>query len=136
MKKLERIHILSRAENLQSLRKFVYDFLSGLGCKDESVKEIVLAVNEACMNVIQHAYKNSDDGEIILEFYKNKNELMMRVIDYADQVDLSLIKSRNLDDIRPGGLGVHLISRLMDSVEYKHLPHESGNFLEMHKKIF
>ncbi len=136
MKKLERIHVLSNVEKLQPLRQFVQNILSDFGCSDSNVKDIVLALNEACMNVIQHAYHNIGDGEIVLEFYKDKKELVVRVIDYADKVDLNLIKSRNLDDVRPGGLGVHFISQLMDCVEYRHLPGEVGNVLEMRKQVF
>ena len=136
MIKLERIHILSRTEKLQPLRQLVHGILGKLECSDEHIQAIVLAVNEACMNVIQHAYHNRDDGEIIIEFYKENNELIIRIIDYADKVDMNLIKSRNLDDVRPGGLGVYFISQLMEHVEYKNLSSETGNLLEMRKHIF
>lgn len=118
MIRLERIHILSRADMLQPLRDFVRQLAKKQGCCDESLDCFVMAINEACMNVIQHACNGHEDEEIVIEFWKDEEELMIQVIDYAEKVDLDSIKSRDLEDIRPGGLGVHIIQQVMDSVEY------------------
>ncbi len=141
MKRLERLHILSKADKLQPLRVFVERLLTGMGCAEGGVQETILAINEACMNVIQHAYHGYDEGEIIIELYKSDADLIVRIIDFSEDVDLEKIKSRDLDEVRPGGLGVHFISQLMDSVEYKNTffsdsQNKTGNQLEMCKKIF
>ncbi|HED36231.1 MAG TPA: ATP-binding protein [Gammaproteobacteria bacterium] len=141
MKRLERIHILSKADRLQPLRLFVERLLSGMGCADKDTRETVLAINEACMNVIQHAYHGDNEGEIIIEFYKSDFDLVVRMTDFSEAADLASIKSRDLDEVRPGGLGVHFISQLMDRVEYRNIHTEgsqnkAGNQLEMSKKIF
>ncbi len=135
MLRVERIHLLSRADMLKPLREFVHQLAKKQGCCEENIDSFVMAINEACMNVIQHAYKNKNNEEIIVEFYKQKNELIIKVIDFASCVDISQIKSRNLDDIRPGGLGVHIIKEAMDSVEYKHAINKKGNILEMRKQL-
>lgn len=101
----------------------------------EEVDKGVLAVNEACMNIIQHAYKPTEAGEIILEIYKNDEEILFRLTDFAQPVDVCTIKGRNWDDIRPGGLGVHFMCEGMDEIKYRHLPGGTGNILEMKKKL-
>ncbi len=120
---------------LKPLREFVRVLAKKQGCCDENLDCMVMAINEACMNVIQHAYKEKDDEEIIVEFWKDGKELIIKVFDFADQVNLDLIKSRDLEDLRPGGLGVHIIHQVMDWVEYKYNSNQSCNILEMHKKL-
>jgi len=135
MIRLERIHFLSKADKLQPLRKFVRELAVKQGCCDENLDCMVMAINEACMNVMQHAYDGKDDGEIVIEFWKDEDELLIRIFDYAEKVDLDSIRSRDLEDVRPGGLGVHIIHQVMDSVEYKNQPGITGNVLEMRKQL-
>ncbi len=135
MKKIERIHFLSRAEQLAPLRQFVRDLARRQGCCEENLEHMVMAINEACMNVIQHAYHGKDDGEIVIEFWQDGNELLIRILDFAESVELENIQSRDLDDVRPGGLGVHLIHEVMDVVEYKNQIDSAGNVLEMRKTL-
>lgn len=135
MQRLERIHFLSRADKLKPVRDAVRDLAHRMGCSSENIDCMVMAINEACMNVMQHAYGERDDGEIILEFWKDGEDLLVRIHDFAPPVDRSTIRSRNLDDIRPGGLGVHLIHKVMDYVEYLDGQDGVGNMLEMRKRI-
>ena len=135
MIRLERIHLLSRADKLQPLRNFVRELAAQQGCCEENLDCMVMAINEACMNVMQHAYGGREDGEIIVEFWKDKGELLVRIYDFAEKVDLKGIKSRDLNEVRPGGLGVHIIHQVMDSVEYKNQTDSVGNVLEMRKQL-
>ena len=135
MLRLERIHLLSRPDMLKPLRKFVSEFAKKMNCCDESLDCLVMAINEACMNIMQHAYNERLDEDIIIEFWKDSGEIVIKIIDFADAVDIESIKSRDLEDIRPGGLGVHLIKQTMDCVEYKHSSNDKGNVIEMRKKL-
>ena len=135
METLERIHFLSQAEKLKPVRKFVRSLADELGCSKEDIQSLVIAINEACMNIIQHAYLGREDGEIVLEFLKDDKGFIIRIYDFSETVNKKTIKSRNLDDLRPGGLGVHLIKKVMDQVEYMDGTDGVGNILEMHKKI-
>ena len=135
MQRLERIHFLSRADKLKPVREAVRDLAKRQGCSEENLDCMVMAINEACMNVMQHAYGEDDTGEIILEFWKDGDDLVIRIYDFAHKVDRSQIKSRPLEDIRPGGLGVHLIHKVMDRVDYLDTPDDNGNLLEMRKRI-
>ena len=59
-------------------------------------------------------------------------EILIR--DFGKQVDPALIKGRDLDDIRPGGLGVHIMESVMDQIEYT-CAEDSGMKLRMLKYI-
>ncbi len=125
----------ARPDALRPMRDQLRDSLHNHTRDQETVDTIVLAVNEACMNIIQHAYCAKSDGEIILEVQKLGNQLVFRITDFAPCVDKSNIKGRCLEDIRPGGLGLHFICEVMDSIDFTSLPASSGNVLEMKKRL-
>lgn len=132
---LAEIRFTSRPEELANLRKEVRKVLEKHGCNHDTIKNVVLGLNEACMNIIQHAYGEKHKGEIILEIIEVQGELIFRLTDFAETVDKSCIKSRDLSDIRPGGLGVHIINEVMDKTEFLDPPDGVGNVLEMKKKL-
>lgn len=135
MNRLERVHFLSRPDKLKPVRELVRQLARAQGCNESNLDCLVMSINEACMNVIQHAYQNDENGEIILEFWRDGNEMLIRIFDQGIKVDRSTIKSRDLDEVRPGGLGVHLMHKVMDSVDYLDAPEGIGNLLEMRKNI-
>ena len=134
-KRLLELHVPAVAERLSLVRAVVKRASETAGCSEGLCEQIVLAVNEACMNVIQHAYRGDASGEIVLEILKNNEELCFRIEDHAAPVDLERVRPRDLEDIRPGGLGVHFICEIMDDWKMGHLEGGRGNFLEMTKKI-
>jgi len=135
MQRIARIHFLSSPEQLRPVRDAVRQLAVEQGCSDKNLDCLVMAINEACMNVIQHGYANRNDGEMILEFWRDQDLLSIRLFDFAEPVDKASIKSRDLDDIKPGGLGVHIMQQVMDSVAYQHGPDGVGNMLEMRKRL-
>ena len=133
--KLCELRIPAVAKRLCLVRALVQRAVDESGCDSELGSQLVIAVNEACMNVIQHAYKGKGSGEIVLEIHNNGSHIFFRLLDNADPIDLDAVKSRELDDIRPGGLGVHFIREIMDEYEIGHRQGGVGNYLEMIKKI-
>jgi anti-sigma regulatory factor (Ser/Thr protein kinase) len=125
----------AEACELKEMRNTVRADLRYLVDSNDNLDRIVLAINEACMNIIQHAYRPQSQGEIQLQISSNQKEIVIRIIDSADHIDVSTIKSRALEDIRPGGLGVHFIRSVMDHVEYNHQDTGVGNILEMKKYL-
>ena len=125
----------SRASRLKLLRCLVRDAADMAGLDDEGVDAVVLAVNEACMNVIQHAYAMQPDGLIELAIYLDEKALVFQLRDFAAPVDPGTVTARDLEDVRPGGLGVYLIESLMDECTFMEPPEGGGNLLEMKKYI-
>ncbi len=101
---------------------------------EEECNALTIAVDEATSNIIRHTYKGRTDQLIIVNFKIFDDRLEICLRDFGDKVDPEKIKPRELDDIRPGGLGVHLIKSTMDSVVYDNTP-EVGNQLTMIKYI-
>lgn len=129
------LRIPARADRLSLVRALVQRAGEISGCNRELTERLVIALNEACMNVIQHAYKDNDSGEIMLKILNNGSHLTFRLTDFAAPIDLERVKPRDLDDLRPGGLGVHFIHEIMDECRLGHLEKGAGNYLEMKKKI-
>ncbi|MEM1330236.1 MAG: ATP-binding protein [Planctomycetota bacterium] len=90
-----------------------------MGFPESACSQIALAVDEALCNVIRHGYDSATDRPIWLRLWPEAgNGLRIMIEDEAKQVDPEKIQSRDLEDIRPGGLGVHIMHEVMDSVEF------------------
>ena len=135
MEKLFEFRFSAKAERLCEVRALVKKTAEVVGCCEELSDRLVIAVNEACMNVIQHAYGDDELGEIVVEMLNNEGKVHFRILDYAKPIDLKSVKPRNLDDLRPGGLGTYFIDEIMDECDRGHLEEGKGNYLEMIKKI-
>ncbi len=122
-------------EQLKSIREAVREAGLRAGCTSACVQDIVIAVDEACQNIIRHAYGAIAGGEIVLEIEVEGDHLVLWLTDFAPKVDESKVKSRDLDDVRPGGLGVHLIREIMDECGFAHSESEMGNVFRMTKRI-
>jgi anti-sigma regulatory factor (Ser/Thr protein kinase) len=102
----------------------------GFSARDTDL--LVLAIDEACTNVIRHAYRNSPDQRIVLTFMVDLDYLEIHIRDFGAASDPATFQSRNLDEVRPGGLGIHFIKSAVDKIEYEHPP-EGGMLLKMIK---
>ena len=129
------IRVDSRPETLRLVRAVVSEAAALCGCSENCVRDIVIAVDEACQNVIRHAYGGSPDGEILIDIRREDDRIAFNVIDFADPVDVSKVKPRSLEDLRPGGLGIHFISQCMDDARFRAPPEGAGNRLWMVKRI-
>jgi anti-sigma regulatory factor (Ser/Thr protein kinase) len=134
-KLISKFRFPARPYQLKQVRFVVQNAMRNTVLPSAEVDRVVLAVNEACMNIIQHGYKGNKTGEIILEIFKNAEQIVFRLTDFAPPVDECNIKGRDWEDVRPGGLGVHFICESMDDIKYRHLPNGTGNILEMTKKL-
>ncbi|MFQ6017995.1 MAG: ATP-binding protein [Kiloniellaceae bacterium] len=134
LESLLEIRFVARADRLKLVRGSVRAAARMCGFDDRSAQNIVLAVDEACQNIIVHAYKGHDDGEIVLSIFRRVDGIVLRVRDFAPLVDPSRIAPRALGDVRPGSLGTHFIREIMDAVEFLSVPDGRGNLLEMLKR--
>jgi len=99
--------------------------------------QICLAVDEAIANIIRHAYAGNT-GRIRMSCTRKVDGgapcLLIVLEDDGRQVPLDSIRPRELDDIKPGGLGVHLIRQVMNEARWSHRP-EGGTTLTMRVDI-
>lgn len=122
------LRISSSPAHLPVVRAAVSKACEISGFDEETCGNITLCVDEALTNIIRHAYDGKPDKVIKIELCPtgpaDSRCLRIRLRDYGKHVDPSKIKSRDLSDVRPGGLGVHIITECMDSVEFA--PGEGG----------
>jgi anti-sigma regulatory factor (Ser/Thr protein kinase) len=112
------VSIPSDVSYLEPIRTLIREIASLAGLHRDAASEVELAVTEGCANVIRHCYCNSDRERIDLSFSMADDVFEVKIDDYGTFVDPSRIKGRPLDDVRPGGLGVHLMQKVMDEVSY------------------
>ncbi|MFG0258076.1 MAG: ATP-binding protein [Phycisphaerales bacterium JB043] len=114
------IRLLSDPRYLCGIRELISGVARRLGFKELESNHIALAVDEALANVIRHGYDSSTCCPIWVRVWELESGGIRIVLeDEARQVDPSCIKSRDLEDVRPGGLGVHIIHEIMDEVRYE-----------------
>lgn len=126
----------ARPEQLCGLRESLRASLKCCCTSEDTLACMILAVSEACMNVMQHAYGGDVSGDIIVEAWRREGSLVFRITDFAEHKSCAEeMKSRPLDDIRPGGLGCHLINEIMDEVTLIDCANSCGNVLQMKKTL-
>jgi serine/threonine-protein kinase RsbW len=118
MKDSVRITVPSHPKYLGMVRDVTARVCSGCGFGEKDTENIKLAVDEACANVIKHAYRGDESEEIVVKFTADADRVEVVIEDSGITADPRAIKGRSLDDVRPGGLGVHLIKRTFDIVEF------------------
>ncbi|MFQ5443162.1 MAG: ATP-binding protein [Nitrospinales bacterium] len=126
--------IPSHSKYLSLTRNVLLQFLSANQVPDKLARKIVLCVDEACANIIKYSYDRNPEGPIEMSFSLENSDFVAKIRDYGKQCDVEKIKPRNLENIRPGGLGTHFIFEIMDKVEYC-TKRETGTLLTMSKKI-
>ena len=92
------------------------------------------AVDEACSNVIKHAYAGDPNKQIGVTLRVSSEAFEVIIEDSGLKADVASIKGRGLDEIIPGGLGVHLIKRACDVVEFDEKK-KKGNSLRLVKYL-
>ena len=133
--RLFRIDVTARPGRLRLLRTLVSEVATNNGCNEDVVRDLTLAVDEACQNVIRHAYGGDETGRMVLEARMQAGSLVFYLRDFAPPVDPSQVCPRDLEDVRPGGLGTHLMQTILDEVEFMPPPEDGGNILKMVKRI-
>jgi len=128
--KTEKLHreakFKSTTNNLGKIRSFITNILLQCEISEEERDKIILAVDEACTNIIKHAYKLSPDNDIKIQVNFYDSELNIKIIDYGQSFDPSKVPIPDIKEFykkhKVGGLGLHLIRSLMDEVDFKIIP--------------
>ncbi len=122
-RRLYRLEVEAKDIELLSIKDFVQRVCDSAACTPKETFNIKLAIDEACSNIIRHAYKDKEDGKITLEIGIGFADLMIKIIDYGKSFNFKDIKDPDLNhylDIgKKGGLGIWLIKKIMTNVQYK-----------------
>ena len=117
--------VTSSTDNLSRIRGFVQNYAEKFELDSEVTSKIVLAVDEACTNIIKHAYRYSPQGKITLKLKTDKKKFSVTIIDEGGHFDPQQVPDPDLERMqhekRGGGLGMFLMKKLMDEVKYSNL---------------
>ena len=116
------INVSSSSEYLREVRNFVQHFVQQFDVNKKDLDEIILAVDEAYTNIIKHAYNNDPNQTVKIELGTSTDILWVQLSDTgfhfnADEYQPPDLLKR-IKNKQRGGMGVYLINKLMDSVEY------------------
>ena len=117
----EKKAFLVKTSSLKEVRTFCRDVFEKLKIEQSLKDELVLAIAEAAQNIVKHAYKDNQDSNDIMVVkisYEDK-KLQIAFYDMGTPVDPKKVKHREIDNIKPGGLGTFFIQEIMDAVEFK-----------------
>ncbi len=97
---------------------------------------LILALDESCANVVKHRSGALEDGMFHVRLELSAEMVRFIIGDFCAEGDVHRIKPRDLDDIRPGGLGTHFVGEIMDRVAYEPEPGKPGRVaLVMEKNL-
>jgi serine/threonine-protein kinase RsbW len=123
-------------EQLDEIREFVGAAALDAGMDNKEIYAVQLATDEACTNVIEHAYGGERNGQIEITCHVQDGTLTVMIHDHGKSFDPNQVPEPNLNaDLskrRIGGLGIYLMRKLMDEVSYE-ASTETGNTLTLLK---
>ncbi|OGP63979.1 MAG: hypothetical protein A2169_12890 [Deltaproteobacteria bacterium RBG_13_47_9] len=114
MKDIVVIKVQSNPKYLSIVRGVTAKMGEIYGLSDSATEDVRLAVDEACSNVIKHAYEGDITQNIIVKFRMSRKGFEVLIEDRGLKAHPESMEGRDLNDIRPGGLGLHLIKRAFD----------------------
>jgi sigma-B regulation protein RsbU (phosphoserine phosphatase) len=121
-------------KRLRMIRPAIRAAAAACGFDDDDIEDVLLAASEAIENIIVHAYGGDRTGEIVLAIHRVHDGVLLRIRDFAPPTDPAKMEPRDLNDVRPGGLGTHFIRAVMDDASFVALPDGEGNLLELVKR--
>ena len=132
------LQVPSSTGNLAMIRDFVTSVGEQAGMSPTEVAQLELAVDEACANVIEHAYGHDTTKEVSVRATIDGDKMEIDVTDTGQGFDPTAIEQLELErlvsDRKTGGLGMRLMKSLMDEVHYEIIP-GTKNELRMIKRL-
>ena len=124
-----RLTVRSDPRLLASVRSLVRGWVDSWEIDEKTADDVVLAIDEACTNAIRHAYEGRCDGSVELTLHAGPEHLEFQVSDTgvscpAECTEQRPLRPPDVDDLEPGGLGIQLIHKVFDEVDF--CPGESG----------
>jgi serine/threonine-protein kinase RsbW len=117
------LRVKAEIENVPVVAKFLEEAMLYYGVDEALIFDVNVAVDEACTNIIQHAYP-AEKGPIDISCNKTESKLAVIIKDYGKPFDQTSLPdpdvTAGLEERRPGGLGVYLMRKLMDELCYEY----------------
>jgi len=114
--------VASSFDELANIRDFIYEQAMEFGFPNETTQKIVLAVDEACTNLIKYGYFQNPDHTIKIEIEHDKNAFIIKILDTSNPFNP---KERPDTDVKSyirqmlkGGLGIQIIKLVIDEIDY------------------
>lgn len=134
---METVSFPGRFESLPKVSEFVSRAAKSAGLSDKAVYAVQLAVDEACSNIIDHAYGGEDRGMMECSVKVDNEGLTVILRDRGDPFNPQDIPDPQvnipLERLKPRGVGVFLMRKMVDEVHYEYSP-EGGNILTLVKR--
>lgn len=125
-------------DNVPQAIDFVARQARAAGCDARCLYQVQVAVDEACANVVGHAYTGMEPGDMEISCRVEEGTLVIQVRDWGQSFDPAGVVlpdvTAPLEERDLGGLGMFLIHQFMDEVAYTFDP-ERGNELTMRKRL-
>ncbi len=123
--------------NLEGICDFVSHCANNAGLTESEVYAVQLAVDEASTNIIEHGYGQECPSRIDITCEPVEGGIRVVIFDDAAPFDPTSIPNPDinvsLEDVKPRGLGIFLMRKMMDEVSYETSP-DKGNTLTMIKR--
>lgn len=128
-KHMNQLKINSETKNLQKVRNFIRTNSIEFGFDDKGADELVIAVDEACTNIIKHGLNYDSNEELEIRVYKDFDYVAIDITDSSPSFDLREFENieleSHLNTYQNNGLGIFMIKSYVDLIEYK--KYENGS---------
>ena len=124
-------------EEVSKLTAFVEEVCEAMGFDGALTAQLTLAIEEAVVNVMKYAHPPQKRGDVTIEAQSNDLRLKFTIIDsgmpFDPTVRAEVDTTLSAEDRPIGGLGIHLVRKIMDSINYERV--DSLNVLTLRKKL-
>jgi anti-sigma regulatory factor (Ser/Thr protein kinase) len=131
------LSLIADVHSLEKIRSFVTRACRAMGLNSDDVWAVQLATDEACSNVLVHAYAGQP-GALEVQVEGEPQGVRITIRDWGDAFDPDAVSEPDLtsplEERRVGGLGVYMMRKLMDEVTYD-FDAERGNTLVMLRSV-
>lgn len=127
----------ANVKHLGAIARFVDEVCAGCITDEGLLYKVKMAVDEACTNVLEHAYEG-EEGRLEVHAQCTPSRLNIEIRDWGKAFDPTIIPvpdpSLPVEQRPVGGLGIYLMRKLMDRVEYR-FDGQAGNCLTLEKRL-
>lgn len=131
----DKVTVPGRYSEIERLCQFIAEGATKANFDDDTLFKIQLACDEACTNVIEHAYGAENQGEIVVQWHITPTDFIITIADQGQPFDPQIVplpdRGLPIEELKVGGLGLHFMRKLMDTVAFSF--NDTGNLLTMVK---